>query len=133
MAVGTIKNNASKLYQVVTGQYTTATWARGTNTAIFTAPEDGLYIAWMRFELADQTLENKAMYKQLQFTTNGTALMSLNQYYDNPLNSTWGEWVARTISMPLILKAGNTITPYVHTGRAGVVFNIQICAVKLGG
>lgn len=123
----------SKAFQAVTGQYTTAVWARGTNTATWTASEDGLYIAWMRFELHDPTTKNKNIYKQLQFTTNGTALMNVNQYYDSPSDTTFGNYVVRTICMPFILKAGNTITPYVHTGKAGIVFDIQICAVKLGG
>ena len=132
MAVSIISNNASKGFQAVTGQYTTAAWTRGTNTATWTASEDGLYIAWMRFELHDPSDANRKSYKQLQFQSNGTRLINDNQYYDYTTTSD-SQFVTRTLCAPFLLKAGESLYPYIHTGVAGIVYDIQICAVKLGG
>lgn len=120
---------ASKSYAALMGTYTTAAWAAGTKTVEFTAPEDGLYIVWMQFELTDQTAANRNTYKQLQMQTNGTGLITVMQYYDAASSSS--DFITRTVCMPFRLAEGNKVWPYVHTGTAGVVYRIQICAIKI--
>ena len=127
MATSTIQAKAT--YSTATGTYTTAAWAEGTNTCTWTAPSDGTYIAWMTFELNDDTQANRNMYKQLQMVGSATRLLDAMLYYDG--TGTAGQMIKRTISQPIKATAGQTVRPYVHTGVAGVVFNVKILAVKI--
>ena len=117
-------------YSTASGTYTTASWAAGTNTAVWTAPSDGLYIVWMTFELQDANAENKNAYKQLQMIGSSERLVHNLLYYDGDTSAN-GQAIKRTICQPVRATAGQTVIPYVHTPKVGMVFTIKIVAVKI--
>lgn len=120
-----------KYTSVASGQYTTAQWTYGTNTCTWTAPEPGLYLVWMKYGLADPSNTNRNAYKQLQMTGTATRLLDSTLYYDAGI-SDGSAFASRTISQPVyVSSAGQTITPYVHTGAAGIVFDVKIIGVKI--
>lgn len=116
-------------YLAGSGTYTTAEWAYGSTTVRLTVPTDGLYLCWMRFEFADAS--KRTIYKQFQMSAPGAGywLVNNNLYYDS--GNANSEATVRTISQPGLLKAGDTVRPYVHTGAAGVVFNVRVVLVRL--
>lgn len=128
MATGTIK--ASGTTSTASGQYTTAEWASGTNTCTWTAPSDGIYIVWMQFTLNAQDSANRKAYKQLQMRGTAERLLANSLYYDAAVAGD-SQFVARTISQPVRAQQGQTIQPYVHTGTAGIVFDVNIVAMKI--
>ena len=113
-----------------TGTYTTAAWVYGTTTVTWVAPETGLYLIWMRYDMADTKLENRKMYKQLQMYGSALKLVASMLYYDAGANDDTG-FCARTISQPVFANKGDTVQPYVHTPTANVEFRIAITAIKL--
>lgn len=120
-----------KYTAVASGQYTTASWAYGTSTCTWTASEVGLYLVWIKYELADTSATNRNAYKQLQMSGTATRLLDSTLYYDAGI-SDGSAFASRTISQPVyVSSAGQTITPYVHTGTAGIVFNVKIIGVKI--
>ena len=117
-------------YSTASGTYTTAAWATGTNTCTWTAPATGIYIVWVRYELQSADTATRNQYKQLQMTGTATRLLDNVLYYDTT-NGTDNSFVSRTISQPVSATQGQTITPYIHTGTAGTVFNVKVTALKI--
>ena len=126
---GDVTANNIGSYTSAQGKYTTASWATGTNTCTWTAPATGVYIVWMRFLLDDASATNRNTYKQ--FSMRGTAIRLLYDqlYYDT--NGTNVPLVTRVISQPVRATQGQTIIPYVHTDTAGVVYTVNIGALRI--
>ena len=122
---------AKATYSSVTGTYTTGQWTTGTNTAIWTAPSDGLYIVWMLFALDDSTSSatHRGAYKQLQINGNATKLVSVVAYWDMAEEGSGVR--TRLLSEPVLAKTGQTIYPYIHTDQANLKYNITITAIKI--
>lgn len=130
---GDVKANNIGSYTTASGKYTTATWAMGTNTCVWTAPADGTYIVWMFFGLDDASVANRNAYRQLQMR--GTATKPMGNFVGNGLfydtSASASPFVRRTISQPVIAEAGQTIYPYVHTDVAGTVYSVFVVALRI--
>lgn len=130
MATSTIQPKAT--YTTVSGTVTTGAWAEGSRTVTWTAPTTGFYLIWMRYELNDSSAANRNLYRQLQMRGTATKLVDSVLYYDaSAASGMTYPFTTRTISQPVYATAGQTIYPYIHTGTAGIVYNVIITAVKI--
>ena len=115
-------------YTTAEGQYTTASWATGTNTCTWTAPKTGLYIVWAYYINADDNAYR--IYKQFQVKGTATRLVSDMLLYqagpDSTSESSWDKIAGGTFSTLVYAQAGQTIIPYVHTPVAGLKWNVKI-------
>lgn len=118
-------------YTTAEGQYTTATWATGTNTCTWTAPKTGLYIVWAYFIASND--DAMKVYKQFQLKGTATRLLSDMLLYQagagSPTTDTSGTWNkigGGTFSTLVQAQAGQTIIPYIHTGADGLKWNVKI-------
>lgn len=115
-------------YTMAEGQYTTASWATGTNTCTWTAPKTGLYIVWVYYINADDNACR--VYKQFHAKGTATRLVSDILLYQEGADSTsespWNKIAGGTFSTLVQAQAGQTIIPYVHTPVANLKWNVKI-------
>lgn len=135
-----IENELEKLdpttpYTQATGTYTTAEWAAGTNTCVWTAPRTGLYIIWARF---DVNVDSAAkVYKQLQLKGTATRIdgdLLFYQFGATSSSSTDTNKQAIQIftgSKLIYAQQGQTIIPYVHTPEAGIEWAVKLTGLFL--
>lgn len=119
-----------------TGIYTTAEWAAGTNTAVLTLPSDGNYILLMTYELQNPTAETRSMYAQMQIKANRAILpfgrTSFVSWYYGDITQGYDSRIAyESVCFAINAKKGDTITPYVHTSKSNVAFNVNIIAMRV--
>lgn len=119
-----------------TGIYTTAEWAAGTNTAVLTLPSDGNYILLMTYELQNPTAETRSMYAQMQIQANRAILpfgrTSFVSWYYGDITQGYDSRIAyESVCFAINAKKGDTITPYVHTSKSNVAFNVDIIAMRV--
>lgn len=119
-----------------TGIYTTAEWAAGTNTAVLTLPSDGNYILLMTYELQNPTAETRSMYAQMQIQANRAILpfgrRSFVSWYYGDITQGYDSRIAyESVCFAINAKKGDTITPYVHTSKSNVAFNVNIIAMRV--
>lgn len=119
-----------------TGIYTTAEWAAGTNTAVLTLPSDGNYILLMTYELQNPTAETRSMYAQMQIRANRAILpfgrTSFVSWYYGDITQGYDSRIAyESVCFAINAKKGDTITPYVHTSKSNVAFNVNIIAMRV--
>lgn len=125
-----IENELEKLdpatpYTQVSGTYTTAAWATGTNTCTWTAPRTGLYIVWMHYSLQDDT--NASIYHQLHMRGTASKANGNMMLYETGNSSNAAFEGSKLISA----EQGQTIIPYVHCPTAGIVWNVYITGLFL--
>jgi len=115
-------------YTTAEGQYTTAAWATGTNTCVWTAPKTGLYIIWAYF-IANSD-DSMKVYKQLQLKGTATRLLSDMLLYQagpgTPDSTTQNKIAGGAFSTLVQAQAGQTIIPYIHTPVANLKWNVKI-------
>lgn len=131
-------NNLSNIGTVTTasGIYTTAEWAVGTNTAVLTLPSDGNYILLMTYELQNPTDETCSMYAQMQIQANRAILpfgrTNFVSWYYGDITQGYDSRIAyESVCFAINAKKGDTITPYVHTSKSNVAFNVNIIAMRV--
>ena len=112
-------------FTTVSGKYTTAAWTIGKNTCTWTAPATGTYIVWIYYFMDDDS--KASIYKQFQFHGNATFSIGNALFYEPE----GGKVTASVISQPVTANAGQIVTPYVHTGTAGVVFTVVIAGMRI--
>ena len=126
------KLNPTTPYTTATGTYTTATWSPGTNNCVWTAPKTGLYIIFSRFELNDDS--NAQIYKQLQLGGTATRINDdILLYQFGPSTATSRDLGIAMFSGATLVYAnqGQTIIPYIHTPKAGIIWNIKFVGLFL--
>lgn len=119
-----------------TGIYTTAEWAPGTNTAVLTLPSDGNYILLMTYELQNPTTETCSMYAQMQIKANRAILPFgrtnfVSWYYRDTTQGYDSRIAYESVCFAINAKKGDTITPYIHTNKLNVAFNVNIIAMRV--
>lgn len=116
----------------VSGIYTTAVWEEGSWTNYWTAPEDGVYIAfaWFMLDSDNVSLNDRKHYRQLHLRGTSTRLMGINfGYYDATVNES--PFMGRMLCMPIKALAGQTLYPYVHTDVAGMKYEYTIFCLRI--
>lgn len=137
-----IENELEKLdpttpYTQATGTYTTAEWAAGTNTCVWTAPRTGLYIIFATFNIQNDSLSNAKVYKQFQLKGTATRLNGDILFYQSgPTESSSAENSNKVIaaiqtSMLVYATQGQTIIPYIHTPEAGIEWTVRLTGLFL--
>lgn len=112
-----------------TGQYTTAAWATGSNTCIWNAPAVGTYIIWCCFIAHTDDQNIKRAYKQFRIATTGSMWKPYGMYATGGNN---GEVMGYTVVLPVFITAvGQKVTPYIHCDTAGLVFDVDILALRI--
>lgn len=135
-ALAIANTNTQKLSNIgtvtsATGVYTTASWATGTNTCTWTAPDAGVYIVSALFYLQDPTTENRNSYKQLQITGSANRLTPSVLYFDATETVDSPMEARQVMHIVRATAAGQTVTPYVHTGAAGIAYDCVITAIRI--
>lgn len=126
------KSDPTTPYTTATGTYITAEWSLGTNNCVWTAPKTGLYIIFSRFGLEDDS--NAQIYKQLQLKGTATRISgNMLLYQWGPSTATSREQGIAMFSGATLVYAnqGETITPYIHTPKAGIIWNIEFVGLFL--
>jgi hypothetical protein len=119
-------------YTEVSGTYTTAVWASGTNNCVWTAPRTGLYIIFSRFDLDDDS--NAQIYKQLQLKGTATRINGdLLLYQTGPTTATSSHLGISIFTGATLVYAqqGQTIIPYIHTPKADIVWYVKLAGLFL--
>lgn len=112
-----------------TGQYTTAVWATGTNTCTWNAPAVGTYIIWCCFAAHSDDQKIKKAYKQYRIATTGSLWKPYGMY---AVGGDGGEVMGYTVVLPVFITAvGQKVTPYIHCDTAGLVFDVDILALRI--
>lgn len=116
----------------VNGQYTTAAWSSGSWTAEWTAPEDGVYLAYMWIQLNSEYSgpAYRKYYRQLQMGGTCTRLFQNMLYYDTTASNE-SAFEGRCITQPIYARAGQTLYPYIHTDAAGCLYDYKIFCIRI--
>lgn len=112
------------------GKVTTGQWKEGANTCIWQAPAPGTYIILMVYEYISGTKQD---YIQLHMRGNGTfggAGASTGVFYYTE-NAGKNFNVCEIVGVSKFTAAGQIVYPYIHTGTAGIVYNVKITAVRI--
>lgn len=109
-------------YTEASGTYTTAVWADGSNTCIWTAPKTGFYLMFALF----QTSSWQAGTKYKQFQLHGTATRLLSNLLLFQADGSSGYIQGITGCTPVYATQGQTIIPYIHTDTAGMEWTIKL-------
>ena len=119
---------------VVSGQYTTAAWTSGSwsSGGVWSAPEDGIYLAYMWIQLNSEYsgVAYRKYYRQLQMQGTCTRLLQNPLYYDTGVTED-SAFEGRCITQPIYAKAGQTLYPYVHTDAVGCVYDYKIFCIRI--
>ena len=120
----------------VSGQYTTAAWTSGSwsSGGIWSAPEDGIYLAYMWIQLNSEYsgIAYRKYYRQLQMQGTCTKLLQNALYYDTGVSQgADGGFEGRSITQPIYAKAGQTLYPYIHTDAVGCVYDYKIFCIRI--
>lgn len=118
----------------VSGQYTTAAWSSGSwsTGGIWSAPEDGIYLAYMWIQLNSEYsgVAYRKYYRQLQMQGTCTKLVQNALYYDTGVTQD-SPFEGRCITQPIYAKAGQTLYPYIHTDAVGCVYDYKIFCIRI--
>ena len=118
----------------VNGQYTTAAWTSGSwsSGGVWSAPEDGIYLAYMWIQLNSEysVVAYRKYYRQLQMQGTCTRLLQNPLYYDTGVTED-SAFEGRCITQPIYAKAGQTLYPYVHTDAVGCVYDYKIFCIRI--
>lgn len=118
----------------VNGQYTTAAWSSGSwsSGGIWSAPEDGIYLAYMWIQLNSEYsgVAYRKYYRQLQMQGTCTKLLQNALYYDTGVTQD-SAFEGRCITQPIYAKAGQTLYPYIHTDAVGCVYDYKIFCIRI--
>lgn len=119
------KINLRGSYTTATGVYTSAEWAQGSNTCIWKAPANGVYIIFMNYELTSGE-ENE--YRQYQIQ--GTATILLGYVFAYQPNGT-SSLLSGSFCTLVKANSGQTVIPYVHQPTTGQKYNVKIVGVRI--